>query len=181
VLGLFQSELRSVDISGQAVGFDGLLRIIRNMPVDMDRLDFDGARLDDGRRLVRILRQITQAPVRAVGWPEADAREALARAPDQAALQAELRTIKAEFERKSANRQDSRDAAAGEALAEAQPKFHAFAGQLRESSNRFRVVRLENEDFLAKFLDVRRDPIDLLYERVQQQTSVEAMLARLGL
>jgi hypothetical protein len=181
VLGLFQGELRSVDMSGQEIEFEGMLRVLRNMPADMERLEFDGSRLSDGQRLTKLLWQILETPVRQVGWPENDVREALISSTDAPALQAELKLVKSEFEKRATGTEDTGDLRSGEVRLEPQQKVHAFAGETRESSNQFRVVRPENEEFLAEFLGVPRDPLDLLYGRVQQATSVEALRKDLGL
>jgi hypothetical protein len=181
VLGCLRDPLRSLDLSGQRIGADGLSRIVARLPAAMAELAFDGSGIADLRRLLGILRQLFDAGVRAVAWPEADVRASLAAAEpaDAAAARGELERLSGAFAERAAAKHGGEEeevaAEEGAAPPDEGAKIHAFPGQVCESSQRFRIRVPANEDFVARFVIVQRDPVELMYRELEEETSIEVL------
>jgi hypothetical protein len=131
VLGLFQGELRAVDLTDQEIGFDGVGRIVRNMPQDMERFVFDGAKLGNVEKVIQALRKVLASPARIIAWPAADVREAAADAASE--FQGQLKMLGWEFAKRQEKRWMQNSGTADEAVGQS-GRIHAFEGLVCESS-----------------------------------------------
>ena len=194
--------LKFLDISGQNIGDEGLIKVTELMPLAMEEFRFEGNSISNASAFIQIMHSLLDKRLKGLTWPEKDIKPSLVKVPvaQRGEIIMQIELIRKQYYQQygKAGADESADvalatimkyttvanpAANNQGSSETVAKISAFESEETTQDDQMDVFRIQNDQtrkFLAECAcSDKNDPMKAMYERMCHEFSLETLKAAL--